>query len=546
MPKSSISRVVPSMHVPLLGRRAHEPSPSRGPRSTSPTASPKSPNAQTTYEPLFVHSSRNEVPSLRNEPSFPPQLSHLTCTVDDLQKMCDRLVSHMNACVARQEITMRQLLQQADINLGVKPQIDAATAVKNEESRTYEGPANSEKSGSPAVEHDHYLEQCRAEDLLRQQIEETLARDVEDEERNNSWGEMVATPSFDIVTTVVILLNMIWLGIDTDYNHEKVLYKAPLICQIAANAFCTFFVIEILVRLCALSSWREALNDGWLLFDAIIVLATVWQTWIQGLIYIWMGDGTFYLGGISSFRVLRLARLMKLSRLGALGRIFPEIVVMANAMAQVLRSAGSILVFLCLAIYVYALTFTQMLHSTEAGAANFDTVVEAMNSLLVQVLCGPDADMLSKMLAVGWDVYLVYLSFVFVTSLTLMNTLIAVICAVIDGTSDDAREEQACFEMSTQVERMMSKLDADQSGCLDRDEFDMLLQDKTMLKKFKDLQIDTVAFVDFTHLVFPQSGLSKEDLVRLVLQFRSSKVATVKDLVDMRKYIAVKMAPAHH
>lgn len=387
------------------------------------------------------------------------------------------------------------------------------------------------------------MDRLRAEDDIRMKVEDAIMS-RHDHISNSIFGNLVQVPSFEVVSGSVVLMNIIWIAIDTDYNHAAVLSEAPPACQLVSNLFCLFFVAEVSVRFLAFDTVRSARNDKWFVFDAVVVGLTVWETWIQVLLYtVFKSSGYGWAGSVSVFRILRLFRLAKLVRVGAIVRMFPEFMILVQAMGQLLRSAFVTAAFMVIVIFLYAIIFTQLLRDELAGAGgHFTSVVHAFNFLMLQVLCGPDADVAAEMLAVGGWYYFLYLSFTFFTTLALMNTLIGIICAAIVDASDDAKEAMICEQLMCEIQHMVDELDIDKSGSLDRDEFSQLINNKAIIKTLHKLGVDIVAFLDFSQFVYPETGLTMKDLVKLVFQFRSEKVATVKDLVEMRKYLSFRMA----
>merc|ERR1712178_260997 len=87
----------------------------------------------------------------------------------------------------------------------------------------------------------------------------------------------------------VVVVNTVWIAIETDYNHANVLCQAAPIFQIMDNAFCFIFTFEILVRFLSFSNKKDALQDGWFVFDASLVVLMVWETWVMTVLYEFAG-----------------------------------------------------------------------------------------------------------------------------------------------------------------------------------------------------------------------------------------------------------------
>ena len=79
---------------------------------------------------------------------------------------------------------------------------------------------------------------------------------------------------------IAISLNALWMGIDTDFNKSRSLTDADLVFQLAENAFCVFFSLELTVRFLAFAEKQNCLRDHWFMFDSVLVVAMVVETWI--------------------------------------------------------------------------------------------------------------------------------------------------------------------------------------------------------------------------------------------------------------------------
>merc|ERR1712100_285019 len=91
--------------------------------------------------------------------------------------------------------------------------------------------------------------------------------------------------------------------------------------------------------------------------------------------------------------------------------------------------------------YIFAIIFTQLLAGREDSGAQFDTVPQSGNTLLLQVLCGFDSDFAMKMFAINWMYYALFMTYMFMGNLTLLNMLIGVLCDVLANVATEAEQE---------------------------------------------------------------------------------------------------------
>lgn len=387
-------------------------------------------------------------------------------------------------------------------------------------------------------------------DDMRRKLRDCFKKDHTIEQDNlRSHGQsicasVVRSSFFNTVVLVMIVLNSIWIAIDIDFNKHQNLFDAPFVFRFADNVFCGFFTFELIVRLGAMVRWEQIL-DGWFLFDSMLTIMMIWDTWVQAIIRLLGGQA--YGAQVRSFTILRILRILRVLRVARAARIInslPELRVLVKGMAIAMRSTFTILALLLIVVYIFAVLFTQMLSGNPIGYGWFESVPQSMNFLLLQTLAGADVNVINKLLAAGWTYYFLYLSFVFMGSLTLMNMLIGVLCEVVNVVAQ-VEEERAFHDQAYRfICEFVRSLDMDGDRMLSRAEFlEVIERDPDLLMGLhNDFGIDVVAFCDNAIALFADcENIEVSDFVDLITQFRGQKQTTVKDLVDMRKFISMQL-----
>eukprot|EP00931_Biecheleriopsis_adriatica_P016878 TRINITY_DN12301_c0_g2_i1.p1 TRINITY_DN12301_c0_g2~~TRINITY_DN12301_c0_g2_i1.p1 ORF type:complete len:591 (-),score=102.82 TRINITY_DN12301_c0_g2_i1:218-1795(-) len=390
------------------------------------------------------------------------------------------------------------------------------------------------------IEQSHIQNQQEIQRTVQAALEEHLY-DVEDLYSDSGiWQAMARQGScMSNMTGIMILMNMVWIGIDTDYNAAPILAQAPVLFQAVDNLFCAYFVFELVVRLLAFRNRLDALRDPGYLFDAVLVGFMVWETWIEVVLYWTIHYSNTSNGPVWIIRTFRLFRLVRVGRIIRFLQQLPELMILIKGMGQAMRSVAAVLSLLAIVIYVFAILFTQLLRNTELGNGNFGGVLQAMNFLLVQLLTGFDATYMERLYEVHWAYYLLFLAYLFMTSLAMLNMLVGILCDVISKVTDQETDGSALEQLHHEIAEIAEKLDEDRNGYLSKEEFEGLMQRPEALRSLDNLGVDLVGFVDFVRFVFPPKGeLALTDFCHMIGQFRGSNVATVKDIVDMRKYIS--------
>eukprot|EP00931_Biecheleriopsis_adriatica_P040529 TRINITY_DN23228_c0_g1_i1.p1 TRINITY_DN23228_c0_g1~~TRINITY_DN23228_c0_g1_i1.p1 ORF type:complete len:576 (-),score=100.67 TRINITY_DN23228_c0_g1_i1:40-1767(-) len=349
------------------------------------------------------------------------------------------------------------------------------------------------------------------------------------------WQKIVRSSSFDHTSFVIIILNTVWVAIDTDLNKPDELGNSPWIFAAMDNLFCFYFFVEITIRFMAFSHARNVFHDSWFIFDTFLVVIVVWGTWLKPLMVVTIGNNE-YDGGNGNYSVLRLFRILRLLRIFRTARLLrsmPALRILAKAMMTAMRSTLSILCLLGIVIYVFAILFTQQLAGTEVGKDRFSSVPHSMNFLLLQTLCGSDTTFITNLLNEHWMYYLLYLLFMFIGTQTIMNMLIGVICEVVSVVAAAEEEEMFVDFAVPRIQEVIEKVDIDGSCSISKDELLELLRHHEVLATLQTEGVDVMALIDFVPFFFRNSKeIAVKDFLGILTHLRGSKGATLKDLVD--------------
>jgi hypothetical protein len=120
-----------------------------------------------------------------------------------------------------------------------------------------------------------------------------------------------------------------------------------------------------------------------------------------------------------------------------------------------------------------------------------------------------------------------------------MNMLVGVLCEVVSVVSSVEKEELTVNYVKTRLMTLFRGADADKSMTINREEFsDLLIGKKEAALIIREIGVDVVGLVDFADFIFEeQQELSFGTFMELVLSLRGSNTSTVKDIIDLRKFI---------
>ena len=188
------------------------------------------------------------------------------------------------------------------------------------------------------------------------------------------------------VQMTAILCNAAFLGFDADYNHPaKASSSTQSFFRIFEHCFCVFFTVELTIRFGAMEQrahWskflKHVLTNGWFMFDFVLVLLMVLETWVLPL----FSDTQSGLNRLSTLRLLRMARLTRLGRIARLLNFFPEIGIMVKSMVSSLRAVFSTFILMVLMLYTFAIIFKTQAEDSQVEEL-FPSIADSMWFLLV-------------------------------------------------------------------------------------------------------------------------------------------------------------------
>jgi len=354
---------------------------------------------------------------------------------------------------------------------------------------------------------------------------------------------------FDAVSQVIILANALWLGVEVDQNHADMLLNAPLEFQVIEHLFAVYFFAEWLLRLCAFRSKSKGLTDVWFALDSLLVFLMVLDNLAISLVVVAMlrsaGDSSTSELAESSvvFQTLRMMRLLRIARVGKLIRAMPELFVMLRAMATALRTVLVALTFLLAIDYTFAVAFTQMARGSPLEIQHFPSVLESMHTLLISGAF-PDMEEIMRDTMEHhlffWVVLFVYL---LLASVTIMNMMLGVLVDVVKSASQVEQESLGAKALRDSLISEIQRIDNIEvldPTCINvtKEHFFLLLERREVLMSLHSCSVDICGLIDLIDFLFmDDKQLTLYDLIRTILQFRSCSAATVKDVVELRKYL---------
>jgi voltage-gated sodium channel len=179
-----------------------------------------------------------------------------------------------------------------------------------------------------------------------------------------------------------------------------------------------FFCVEILLRFAAEKNKKEFFQDGWNIFDTIIVSFSL----------IPAGESALLLRLIRIFRVLRLISFI------------PELKLLIEALIQSLSKLAYVCLLLFIILYIYAVFGSMAFSSTDPERWG-DLGVALITLVQVLTLSSWEQVMLPLQEQISWS-WIYFYSFIALGSITVLNLIIAVLVNVMSEINVANREDK--------------------------------------------------------------------------------------------------------
>lgn len=206
-------------------------------------------------------------------------------------------------------------------------------------------------------------------------------------------------PATERIIMALILVNAVTLGLETSASAME--RYGPLLIAVDRIAIAVF-VIEILARFAVKRA--AFFRDGWNIFDAVVI-------------------GVAVAPATAAFSVLRALRVLRLLRLIT---VVPALQRVVGGLIRALPGMGSILLLICLIFYVAAVMAVNLYG--QDFPAQFGTLPRSLFTLFtVMTLEGWVDDVVKPILTTHPYAWVFFISFIVVTTFTVLNLIIGII-----------------------------------------------------------------------------------------------------------------------
>eukprot|EP00931_Biecheleriopsis_adriatica_P114862 TRINITY_DN9074_c0_g1_i2.p1 TRINITY_DN9074_c0_g1~~TRINITY_DN9074_c0_g1_i2.p1 ORF type:complete len:654 (+),score=123.64 TRINITY_DN9074_c0_g1_i2:38-1999(+) len=353
---------------------------------------------------------------------------------------------------------------------------------------------------------------------LREEVEETMRLQDRSaaQEDDSRWGPLrraakavVSNTKFDVVLSVIILLNAVQIGFETDWNMKHAGEEQLPAFEYLDNTFSFFFLIELLLRLCKdqlyFLSWHHK-SFGWNVLDTFLVVTSLIELVVQYQFQELAAGGGQTLS-LSHLRTTRMVRLVRIMRVFKMVRFFSELRVMAYSVVMSINSLMWALLLLLLVMFVFGIAMMQLIEPYKAETLDnmddkleqfYGSLLKTIHTLFRSISGGLDwFDALSPLEAVSPIMEYIFSGYIFFTTFCCLNIVTGIFVENAKTLKDaderwmleeSARDQKKWIQV---VADLFARLASDSGGVLSKEDFVDKLKDKWVVTCFKNLGIET-------------------------------------------------------
>lgn len=331
------------------------------------------------------------------------------------------------------------------------------------------------------------------------------------EEDHSCLFNILQSTEFAYFSASLVVLNSIAIGWQTDYRARLWSDETPVIFRISDQVFCIIFGIELTLRLVAFGCsffWMHGWE--WNLFDFLVVGTQC----IEELIHICVPMSRQRSERVSILRIMRIFRLIRILRLARLLHLLGELRMILASIAASLQSLFWTVFFLLLLMYIIGVYLTQVVTDFKV---NHREVVGDFNQpqyVLEQYYGSLDKSMICLYATISEGIHwyeimsplTMYISpwlqlvFCFYSGFVIFAVLNIVTGVFVESAIETANGEKRKV-MLYQMQQLFKSADADCSGTIDWDEFEVQLSNPQMLDYLQQVDIDPNEARDLFYLL---------------------------------------------
>jgi len=328
---------------------------------------------------------------------------------------------------------------------------------------------------------------------------------LEEPERLGTLAKIVDSPYFEGSTSLVIILNSIFMIYTTNYDIDHLNAEPTRLIFWAEFAFMLFYCVELAVKVQVhrFHFFCGGSNMWWNWFDVVVVIFGVFS---QILTFATLANGSS--ANLTFMRTARILKLAKLSRTVRLMHQFDEMRLILNSLLGSLANLGWSIAMLALIFYLFALVFVQLTASWMASEivdevdgtklevlrlrlSPFGSVQNAMLTLYMSCTGGDDwVNFYNAIQEIGWVGSTLFVFFIAFMQIAVLNILTGIFVEQAMKLAPPDRDRMAFeltkaeIEEANELRKMCIEMDINGDGTIRKDELCEYIEEGNKLKAF--------------------------------------------------------------
>jgi len=320
------------------------------------------------------------------------------------------------------------------------------------------------------------------------------------------FSYIAKTDWFFGLSMLAVLLSAVWTAVDADRSSgPNASSTQSMEAVVIDNCFCVFFSIELMIRFGAFKLKKNCMQDFWFVFDSVLLILMIAETWALpiALLLVNKPGGDAPAAGLEALRAARLVRLTRLGRIARLVRVVPEVMTLLKGIAAATRSVLVTLMLLFMLLFLFGVIFRMQAGDDARLAEIIPTVPEAMMLLLLHgTLLDSPAEKLDLIGQESGLLVFLFLVFIFLSSFTILNMLIGILCGVVSSVAEAEREQAAVQFLKSTLLELLECHDRNNDRAINNQEFDLLMNNPEVHLILSSFGVDVADLLSLKDLLF--------------------------------------------
>jgi len=321
-------------------------------------------------------------------------------------------------------------------------------------------------------------------------------------------SQLVYHPAFDYFFATLILLNSLFIGVQTEWRVAHIgVVQDPGVFDVAEKIFAAMFACELVLRMAALKTAFFARKGlAWNLFDMLLVVMSIVEVILTGLAG---GQDTSDTSG-NAGKVVRMFRMARIVRVMRVLRFLAELRIMVTLIIHSAMSLFWLMILLILILYIFSIFFTQGVTDFLNTEGNTGTTAGLLRqsygsmgltafTLFASIAGGVSwRDVIYPLSQTGWVFTSLFIVYIFFAVFSVLNIVTGVfVDGAIQRSSQerDLRLEKEKEQKKTYVSMLMDlleEIDVEGTGVITRAELEEAFKSEQVRYYFSVLDIDVV------------------------------------------------------